>query len=110
MIMNTNEPSNKKIIFPSTSKVSRERVALNKYAISKVGLTWRETPYGEIYFLDPESVMIRLLLKASGLDEIAQHEAVKLAVTSDCMNTFHNRTQISIGVMFYHRQSSYMTL
>jgi len=93
---NTNK-AKKQRIFPSTSKVSRERVALNQYAINKAGLTRRETPYGEIYYLDPERV-IRLLLKASGLDEIAQHEAVKLAVTSDGANTFHNRTQISIGV------------
>jgi hypothetical protein len=37
-------------IFPSTSKGSRERVALNNYAISKVRLTQLETPYGEILF------------------------------------------------------------
>jgi hypothetical protein len=78
---NSNEPK-KQRIFPSASKVSRERMALNKYAISRVGLTWRETLYGEMYFLDPERV-IRLLLKASGLDKIAQHEAVKLVVTSE---------------------------
>jgi hypothetical protein len=57
---NSNEPK-KQRIFASASKVSRERVALNKYAISRVGLTRRETPYGEMYFLDPERV-IRLLL------------------------------------------------
>jgi hypothetical protein len=35
-------------IFPSTSKVSRERVALNNFAISELGLSRKETPYGEI--------------------------------------------------------------
>jgi len=84
-------------MFPSASKVSRERQALNKYAISKVGLSREDSKYGEIYFLDPERV-IRLLLEASGLSEIAQRESVHIAVTSDGANSFHNRTQISIGI------------
>jgi hypothetical protein len=87
----------KKRIFPSASKVSRERQALNRYTISRVGLTRRSSPYGEIYHLDPERV-IQLLLKAAGLTEIAQREPVHIAVTSDGANGFHNRTQISIGI------------
>jgi hypothetical protein len=89
--------SKKKRIFPSASKVSREHQALNNYAIRRVGSTRRESPYGEIYSLDPERV-IRLLLEAAGLTEIAQREAVHIAVTSDGANTFHNWTQISIGI------------
>jgi hypothetical protein len=49
--------SKKKRIFPSASKVSRERQALNRYAISRVGLTRRSSPCGEIYHLDPERVI-----------------------------------------------------
>ena len=47
----------KKRIFPSASKVSRERQALNRYTISRVGLTRRSSPCGEIYHLDPERVI-----------------------------------------------------
>ncbi len=78
-------------------KVSRERQALNQYAISRVGLTRRTSPYGEIYQLDSERV-IQLLLEAAGLAEIAQREAVHIAITSDGAYTFHNRTKISIGI------------
>jgi hypothetical protein len=91
------EGDKKQRMFPSTSKVSRERQALNKYAVSKVGLSRKDSKYGEIYFLDPERV-IRLLLEAAGLSEIAQRESVHIAVTSDGANSFHNRTQISIGI------------
>jgi hypothetical protein len=49
------------------------------------------------YYVDAERV-IRLLLKATGLDVIAQNEPVRLPVTSDAASTFHNRTQISIGI------------
>ncbi len=38
------------------------------------------------------------MLEAAGLTEIAQREAVQIAVTSDGANTFHNWTQISIGI------------
>ncbi len=67
------------------SKVSREWQALNQYAISRVGLTRRNSPYGEIYYLDPERV-IQLLLEAAGLTKVAQQEPVHIAVTSDGAN------------------------
>jgi len=84
-------------MFPSASKVSRERQASNKHALSMVRLSRRDSQYGEICSLDPEPV-IRLLLEAAGLSEIVQNELVHLAVTSDGANSFHNHTQISIGL------------
>ncbi len=84
-------------MLPSASTVSRERQALNKYALSRIGLTRKDTPYGEIYFVDPERA-IRLLLEAASLTEFAQQGPVHLADTSDGANSFHNRTQISIGI------------
>jgi hypothetical protein len=42
--------------------------------------------------------VIQLLLEAAGLAEIAQREAVHIAITSDGAYTFHNRTKISIGI------------
>ena len=84
-------------MFPSASKVSRERQALNKYALDKIGMRRVESPYGEIYYVNPE-MAIRMLLEAAGLTEIAMQGPVSIAVTSDGANTFHSRTQISIGV------------
>ena len=84
-------------MFPPASAVSSERLALNKYALETIGLTRRETAYGEIYYVNPETA-IHLLLDAAGLTELAQRGPVKIAVTSDGANSFHNRTQISIGV------------
>ena len=84
-------------MFPSASAVSRERQALNRYALETVGLTRRETAYGEVYYVNSEKA-IRLLLEAAGLTEFAKQGPVNIAVTSDGANSFHNRTQISIGV------------
>jgi hypothetical protein len=84
-------------MFPSASTVSRERQALNKYALSRIGLTRKDTHYGEIYYVDPERA-IRLLLEAAGLTEFAQQGPVHLAVTSNGANNFHNRMQISIRI------------
>jgi hypothetical protein len=41
-------------MFPSASAVSRERQALNRYALETVGLTRRETAYGEVYYVNLE--------------------------------------------------------
>ncbi len=41
---------------------------------------------------------IRLLIEAAGLTNLAQQGPISIAVTSDGANTFHNRTQISIGI------------
>jgi hypothetical protein len=84
-------------MFPSASKVSREHQALKKHALSMVRSSRRDSQYGKICSLDPELV-IRLLLEAAGLSEIAQNESVHLAVMSDGASSFHNFTQISIGL------------
>lgn len=89
--------SRKQRMFPSSSTVSRERLALNKYAKERIGFERKESPYGEIYYINPKKA-IRLLLEASGLTKYAQEGPVHIAVTSDGANTFHNRTQISIGI------------
>jgi hypothetical protein len=50
-----------------------------------------------VKFTNPEKA-IHLLLDAAGLTELAQRGPVKIAVASDGDNSFHNQTQISIGV------------
>ena len=84
-------------MFPSTSTVSRERIALNSYALEKNGLTRRESQYGEVYYVNKENA-ICLMLDAAGLTEVARNGPVSIAITSDGANSFRNHTQISLGL------------
>jgi len=87
----------KKRMFPSTSTGARERQALNKYALERIGLRRRDSQYGKVYYANAEAA-IRLMLDAAGLTKYAEAGPVQLAITSDGANSFRNRMQISIGV------------
>jgi hypothetical protein len=56
------EDEKQKQLFPSASTVARERQALNKYALQEIGFRRRESPYGEMYYVNPEKVQFTSLL------------------------------------------------
>jgi len=83
--------------FPSTSAVSRARVALDKHALNVVGWRKEDTRYGEVFFLNKENAL-RALLKATNLHELATKESVKISFCVDGADLVRDRTHVSAGV------------
>jgi len=84
-------------LFPSPTTVNRSRALLDEYGKEAVGYHRRETKYGEVYYINFEKAF-RLLLKACKLDELAEKESVKVALTVDGADLFKGRTHISTGI------------
>jgi hypothetical protein len=83
--------------FPPASNVSRSRRLLDKYGEEVVGFTPRNTPYGEVFFINFEAAF-RLSLKACGLYELAQRTSVKVALAVDGGDLFNNRSHVTTGL------------
>jgi len=84
-------------LFPSPTTVNRSRALLDEYGKEAVGYHRRETKYGEVYYINFEKAF-RLLLKACKLDELAEKESVKVALTVDGADLFKGRTHVSTGI------------
>jgi hypothetical protein len=87
----------KESLFPSPTTVNRSRSLLDKYAADVIGYERKETPYGEVYFLNFEATL-RLLLKASNLHDLAKTTSIKIALTVDGADLFSDRTHVSTGL------------
>jgi hypothetical protein len=48
-------------MFPSSSNVSRERLALGKFTRERIGLKRKAIPYSETYYIDPERAICLLI-------------------------------------------------
>jgi hypothetical protein len=83
--------------FSSSTAVSRARIALDNHAFNLVGWTKENTRHGEVFFLNKEK-LLRLLLKATNLHELARTESVKISMSIDGADLVRDHTHVSAGI------------
>jgi hypothetical protein len=84
-------------LFPSLKAVGKAKKLLDEEAVRIIGYECKQTQYGEVYFINYNKAL-RLLLKASGLCELATTESVNIAFAIDGADLIRDRTHVSAGV------------
>jgi hypothetical protein len=91
------DDGNKAGLFPSATAVSRTKKLLDDEATRLIGYEWKQTKYGEVFFINFYNAL-RLLLKSCGLHDLAISESIQIALAIDGANMIRDRTHVSAGV------------
>jgi hypothetical protein len=91
------DDGNKAGLFPSATAVSRTKKLLDDEAARLIGYEWKQTKYGEVFFINFNNAL-RLLLKACGIHDLARSESIQIALAIDGADMIRDRTHVSAGV------------